>query len=56
MKTITSVLAPPVLISTSLISGCGIGQASVADAEALEAATPVPVEVTQPYRIDIYAT
>ena len=56
MKTITSVLAPTVLMSTSLISGCGIGQASVADAEALEAATPVPVEVTQPYRTDIYAT
>jgi len=39
-----------------LLSGCGIGEASVPDASALEAATPVPVETTRPSRSDIYAT
>ena len=39
-----------------LMSGCGVGEASVADKGAIEAATPVPVEISTPIRSDIYAT
>lgn len=42
------------LSSTALISGCGVGEASVAGA--IAAATPVPVETATPSRSDIYAT
>jgi len=38
------------------LSGCGTGTASVADDDAIQAATPVPVEVAHPHRADIYAT
>jgi membrane fusion protein (multidrug efflux system) len=44
------------LSSTALISGCGVGEASVADADVIAAATPVPVETAAPFRSDIYAT
>jgi membrane fusion protein (multidrug efflux system) len=44
------------LSSAALISACGTGVASVPDAEAIEAATPVPVETATPFRSDIYAT
>ena len=44
------------LSSAALISGCGAGEASVPDAEAIQAATPVAVETTLPYRSDIHAT
>ena len=44
------------LIASPLIYGCGTGEASVADPDALEAATPVPVEVASPVRTDIFAT
>ena len=52
MKQLTILL----LLSSPLIYGCGTGEASVADPEALEAATPVPVEVALPVRADIFAT
>ena len=39
-----------------LLTGCGVGEASVPDTAALEAAMPVPVETTKPLRLDIYAT
>jgi len=45
-----------VLSSTALLSGCGVGEASVNDADVLAAATPVPVETATPFRSDIYAT
>jgi membrane fusion protein (multidrug efflux system) len=45
-----------VLASSALISGCGVGEASVADPDAIQAATPVPVETTTPFRSDVYAT
>lgn len=56
MKTTKPILAALALVSTSLITGCGVGEASVEDAAAIQAATPVPVEVTRPYRADIFAT
>ncbi len=56
MKTITPILTALALSSTSLITGCGVGEASVTDAERIQAAIPVPVEVALPFRSDIYAT
>ncbi len=56
MKTISPILTALALISTSLITGCGVGEASVTDAERIQAAIPVPVEVALPFRSDIYAT
>ncbi len=56
MKTITPILTALALSSTSLITGCGVGEASVTNAERIQAAIPVPVEVALPFRSDIYAT
>lgn len=56
MKAITPIIATLTLTGSALLSGCGVGEASVTEKESLEAATPVPVEVTQPSRADIYAT
>jgi len=42
--------------SAAIMTGCGVGQASVADTEEIQAATPVPVEVALPMHADIYAT
>jgi len=53
---IPAVIFAVALSSSALISGCGVGEASVADADDIEAATPVPVETTTPVRADIYAT
>ena len=59
MKTlnpIPAVLLAITLSSAALISGCGTGEASVPDADAIQAATPVPVETAMPFRSDINAT
>ncbi len=40
--------------SSAALSGCGVGEASVA--EAIESATPVPVGTATPFRADINAT
>ena len=53
MKSATSILFLLVLAAT--LTGCGVGQASVSDEETIRAATPVPVEVAQPFRTDINA-
>ncbi len=50
------ITAALLLASSAWLSGCGVGQASVSDDETIQAATPVPVEVAQPFRADIYAT
>src|SRR5210317_1977615 len=55
MKAITPIIATLTLTGSALLTGCGIGEASVTDKETIEAAIPVPVEVTQPSRTDIYA-
>jgi len=52
-KTVLSVLA---FAALSSMSGCGTGEASVADQEVIDATTPIPVETASPYRSDIYAT
>lgn len=45
-----------VAMTAALLSGCGIGEASIASNEDIRAATPVPVEVAVPERADIFAT
>jgi membrane fusion protein (multidrug efflux system) len=49
-------IASLTLIGTAVLSGCGVGEASIADDSTLQAATPVPVETTTAFRSDIYAT
>lgn len=57
MNTNTRITATIIALATSLlISGCGVGEASVADTEGTQAVTRVPVEVVRPYYSDIYAT
>lgn len=43
-------------LTAALASGCGVGEASVASENEIEAATPVPVETALPSRSDILAT
>jgi membrane fusion protein (multidrug efflux system) len=54
MKALTSIIVMLALAAT--LAGCGVGEASVSDADAVQAATPVPVEVAQPFRADLSAT
>ena len=56
IKQTTSILLLIVLAISAFMSGCGVGQATVADIEEIEAATPVPVEVAHPLRADVFAT
>ena len=56
MKTTRSIITTLVLSGSALLTGCGVGQASVSAEDPIQAATPVPVEVAQPFRTDIYAT
>ena len=59
MKTLNPIPATMIAIVLSspvLISGCGVGEASVADTDVIAAATPVPVETATPFRSDIYAS
>ena len=51
---ITAVLIAAILSGATLLSGCGVGEASVT--EVIESATPVPVETATPFRADINAT
>jgi len=44
------------ITSLAALTGCGVGEASDTDQDAIRAATPVPVVVAHPYRSDIYAT
>ena len=50
------IFATAVLATLGGLSGCGTGQASVADQDEIRDATPVPVEVAQPSRADLSAT
>ena len=56
MKALTPIIATFTLAGSALLAGCGVGEASITDSDTIQAATPVPVEVTQPSRADIYAT
>lgn len=56
MTTMRLMIAALVFATSAALSGCGVGEASVADTAIIEAATRVPVEVAHPMRADIYAT
>ena len=56
MRATTSIITTLILSASALLSGCGTGEAAVSSEESILAATPVPVEVAQPFRTDIYAT
>ena len=56
MKATTTIIATLSLTASALLSGCGTGEAAVSSEESILAATPVPVEVAQPFRTDIFAT
>jgi len=56
MKSTKLTIAALALACTVALPGCGVGEASLADAEEIREATPVPVEVTYPVRGDIFAT
>lgn len=56
MRAITPIIAALTLMGSALLAGCGTGQASVTDEASIQAAVPVPVEVAQPFRADIFAT
>ena len=56
MKAAKPIITLLALAATSQLAGCGVGEASVADVDAIQAATPVPVQVAQPFREDIFAT
>ena len=56
MKTTRPIIAALALTGSALLTGCGVGEASVSDEASVQAATPVPVEVAQAYRTNIYAT
>jgi membrane fusion protein (multidrug efflux system) len=45
-----------IAMTAAMLSGCGVGEASVASTEEIRSATPVPVEVAVPARADIFAT
>ena len=50
------IFAVAVLAASGVLSGCGTGEASVADENEAANATPVPVEIATPARADVYAT
>lgn len=52
-STVISVLA---IAGMATLAACGVGEAGVADPDAQQATTPVPVEVAHPYREDIHAS
>jgi membrane fusion protein (multidrug efflux system) len=56
MNTAKTIIATAVLAAAAQLAGCGNGEASVSDPEEIRAATPVPVQVAQPLREDIFAT
>jgi len=51
-----TILTLMIALTAALLSGCGVGQASVTPTDEVAAATPVPVEVAVPSRSDIFAT
>lgn len=56
MKPARPIGAVLLLAAIAALPGCGIGEASVSDANEVRAAAPVPVEVALPERATIFAT
>ncbi len=56
MLKIRALIAIGLIAVTTSLSGCGVGEASVADASDIQDSIPVPVEVAYPERNDVFAT
>lgn len=56
MNTVRPAISILAIAVFATLTGCGVGEARVADQAAMTAATPVPVETAQPFRSDIYAS
>lgn len=56
MNITTPVISALAIAGMATLAACGAGETRVADPDARQATTPVPVEVTQPYREDIHAS
>jgi len=56
MNITTSTIMALAIAGMATLAACGVGEAGVSDQDVLQAATPVPVEIAQPYRQDIRAS
>ena len=54
MNISTPIITALAIASMATLAGCGVGEAGIADRD-IQATTPIPVEVAQPYRQDIHA-
>ncbi len=56
MNITTSTITAFAIAGMATLAACGVGEAGVSDLDVLQATTPVPVEIAQPYRQDIRAS
>lgn len=56
MNITTPIITALAIAGTATLAACGVGEAGVSDQDILQATTPVPVEIAQPYRQDIRAS
>jgi membrane fusion protein (multidrug efflux system) len=56
MKITTAIITALAIAGMATLAACGVGEAGVSDQDILQATTPVPVEIAQPYRQDIRAS
>ena len=56
MKITTAIITALAIAGMTTLAACGVGEAGVSDQDILQATTPVPVEIAQPYRQDIRAS
>jgi membrane fusion protein (multidrug efflux system) len=56
LNPISAAIVTSILTGSVIISGCGVGEASVDTADSILESTPVAVEIATPLRSDIYAT
>ena len=56
MNITTSIITALAIAGMATLTACGVGEAGVSDQDVLQATTPVPVEIAQPYRQDIRAS
>ena len=56
MDITTPTITALAIAGMATLAACGVGEAGVSDQDVLQATTPVPVEIAQPYRQDIRAS
>ena len=56
MNITTPIITALAIAGMTTLAGCGVGEAGISDQDVLQATTPVPVEIAQPYRQDIHAS